>query len=142
MNYDDMEQVETPAFSKDDYIRELEEQLKAKEEVKLAKTTGFNELDKMVAADKNTTLVETEEGTFILKRAPHSIWLKYFGRIMRFTTKDGETQAELVDFGAAAEFVFKHMLVRPRVSIDDIKDFTVVMALAGEGIAFQMSTGN
>ena len=100
-------------------------------------------IETMVANDPDTTIVETEEGNFVLKRAPHSKWLPYFGRVMEVSISEkGEQTVGLGDYDAAAEFVFKHMLVSPKIAMDDIKDFTVLLNIAMEGIAHQMSPGN
>ena len=131
------EQV-TPAFSPD--VVELEE-LRAKV-AQLESEKPKTAIETMVANDPNTTIVKTDEGDFVLKRAPHSKWLPYFGKVMSVSFENGQQVIKLGDYDAAAEFVFTHMLVSPKVTMDDIKNFSVVLSVAMEGIAYQMTTGN
>lgn len=124
---------------RDEYIRELEAKLAEKENP----TTGNETLDNMVAMDKNTKIIEVGGTSYVLKRRPHSQWLKYFGKIMSFTTGDtGGSVMEINDLGVASEFVFDHMLVRPKVGIDEVENFTDLMEITMEGISFQMTSGN
>lgn len=145
MDNKDYEQVETPALfveEETDYKAEVERLKKQLAEAE-SKPENVVSLENMVANDPNAKLVETSEGKFLLKKTGHAKWLKYFGKIMKFTVGDnGKTEVTLDDFGKAAEFVFQHMLVRPKVTIDDIKDFSNVMAITSAGISLQMTEGN
>ena len=123
---------------RDEYIRELEAKLAEKENP----TTGNPVADEYLQADPQIKIVEVGGVGYTLRRVPHSQWLPYFSKIIGFSSENGETVGEVKDISAATDFVFTKMLVRPKVNVDDIADFTDVLLLTTEGISHQMTSGN
>lgn len=124
---------------KDARIKELEARLAEAETTAPANAV----VKEILSTDKNTKTIEAGGETYIIKRRPHTEWLKYFSKVMKFSVdEDGDTAVEIKDMGIASEFVFGQMLVSPKVSADEVKDFVDVMDITAQGIAFQVSSGN